>query len=568
MQQQDHSETIEISENTETLSEEASTNNSTCTETLSQATTTVDSVDFVETPTGASSPFTDVQASGQLRRWRFDWPALSTALAVAAFFALTARFNNQPAPSYIPAAIFSATGCGLLVTAVRKLRSLPGVGLLEAGLSGFGMALLQFGVALTYPSVWSTITGVPDYGRPFLITWGLIALFAVILSLAGATLGHLTFTPLRPLPARRQKHSDVEEDEEELAAEADEENEEQQASEATAKTEEQAIEAGEEVEEEQDSDQAEEDGDEQVSEVEEEQDSDQAEEDGDEQVSEVEEGRDDEVEDEQDSDQAEEDGDEQVSEVEEGRDDEVEEQVTESEEENEDRDTLVATANVQPRRALTNYAIAVLLLSLLPMMAGYVFAATYDFILNAINVSAISPALYPTLSLLSGLLPWRLAAPITLSGTNGAFIVFTLLWRIPDSVLGNPNLFDVQALEALVFNAAALALLLITMYGSDNHGSKRQPAPWGVFLFLEALCGLILVLPSGLWLLRGLEGVLQISTLVAQLPTIQLLNPALFILNLVTGALFCLIIGLIMRRQYQLWTLPRVKNTQIEEELD
>jgi hypothetical protein len=540
MQQQDHSETIEISENTETLSEEASTNNSTCTETLSQATTTVDSVDFVETPTSASLPFTDVQASGQLRRWRFDWPALSTALAVAAFFALTARFNNQPAPSYIPAAIFSATGCGLLVTAVRKLRSLPGVGLLEAGLSGFGMALLQFGVALTYPSVWSTITGVPDYGRPFLITWGLIALFAVILSLAGATLGHLTFTPLRPLPARRQKHSDVEEDEEELAAEADEENEEQQASEATAKTEEQAIEAGEEVEDEQDSDQAEEDGDEQVSEVE----------------------------DEQDSDQAEEDGDEQVSEVEEGRDDEVEEQVTESEEENEDRDTLVATANVQPRRALTNYAIAVLLLSLLPMMAGYVFAATYDFILNAINVSAISPALYPTLSLLSGLLPWRLAAPITLSGTNGAFIVFTLLWRIPDSVLGNPNLFDVQALEALVFNAAALALLLITMYGSDNHGSKRQPAPWGVFLFLEALCGLILVLPSGLWLLRGLEGVLQISTLVAQLPTIQLLNPALFILNLVTGALFCLIIGLIMRRQYQLWTLPRVKNTQIEEELD
>src|SRR4051794_32666832 len=77
---------------------------------------------------------------------RFDWPALVAALAVAAFFALTARFNSQPSPSYIPAAVFGATGCGLLVTAIHKLRRLPGAGLLEAGLGGFGMALFQFAV--------------------------------------------------------------------------------------------------------------------------------------------------------------------------------------------------------------------------------------------------------------------------------------------------------------------------------------------------------------------------------------------------------------------------------------
>ena len=228
---------------------------------------------------------------------------------------------------------------------------------------------------------------------------------------------------------------------------------------------------------------------------------------------------------------------------------------------------MVATGT-QPRRSLLNYAITVLLLGLLPMMAGYVFAATYDFIMNAINVTTISPALYPTLSLLSGLLPWRFADPIALNNANGAFIIFTLLWRIPDSVLGNPNLFDVQALETLVFNAAGLALLLITMYGSETRGSKRQPAPWGSFLLLEALFGLILILPTNLWLLRGLEGVLQMQGLVAALPTIQLLNPTLFILNLVTGALFCLIIAMIVRRQYQLWTAPRVKKPVTNEQLD
>ena len=65
------------------------------------------------------------------------------------------------------------------------------------------------------------------------------------------------------------------------------------------------------------------------------------------------------------------------------------------------------------------------------------------------------------------------------------------------------------------------------------------------------------MLPANLWLLRGLEGVLQLQNLVAALPTIQLLNPATFILNLVTGVLFCALVGVIVRRQHQLWTAPR-----------
>ncbi len=478
MQQQDQSEKIETTENTKSISEEAP---------LTSATEQF-IVASEEVQLAVESSFsTREQALDQPQRWRFDWPALLAALGVAAFFALTARFNSQPSPSYIPAAVFSATGCGLLVTAIHKLRGRHGAGLLEAGLSGFGMALLQFAVAFTYPSVFTTVTTIPDYGRAFLITWGLIALFAVILSLAGATIGHLAFAPLRPLPARAQKQQDEAEEEDE---DEDETENTLLAQSTTGEDEAESTLPAETTE-----------------------------------------------------------GEEQTDEIEE-----------------EEENAGIAAAVTQPQRSLLNYAITVLLLGLLPMMAGYVFAAIYDFAMNAINVNAISPGLYPTLSLLSGLLPWRLAAPITLSGTNGAFIVFTLLWRIPDSVLGNPNLFDVQALEALVFNAVGLALLLITMYRSDARGTRRQPAPWGIFLFLEALAGLILILPANLWLLRGLEGVLQLGSLVAKLPTIQLISPVLFVLNLLTGALLCLIIGLVVRRQYQLWTAPRAKTSEVQEE--
>ncbi|MGH2480684.1 MAG: hypothetical protein ACRDHW_13600, partial [Ktedonobacteraceae bacterium] len=157
---------------------------------------------------------------------------------------------------------------------------------------------------------------------------------------------------------------------------------------------------------------------------------------------------------------------------------------------------------------------------------------------------------------LSGLLPWRLATPINLANSNGAFTVFTLLWRIPDSVLGNPNLFYVQALEPFLLNAVALALLLITMYGRKSQESTPQAAPWRAFIGLEALLGLIIILPSNLWLLRGLEGFLPFQGQLFPLPSLHLLNSTMFALNLATGMVFCVLVGLIVRRQYQLWTQP------------
>lgn len=451
------------------------------------------------------------------RRGRgFDWPALIAALAIAAFFALTARFNSQPAPSYIPAAVFGATGCGLLVTAIHTLRGRSGVGLLEAGLAGLGMALLQFAVAFTYSDILSTIVNFPEYGHAFLLTWGLVALFAVVLSLAGATIGHLVFSPLRQSPGRAQKQpvSEEEDEEEESAEWEDEEAEDASPVQSSA------------YEEHEPTPRAESTADDATANV-----------------------------DDMMKDDASDGTDETASSAEE---DEEDTEVDAEEPDEEERQAVPAGS-----RPLLNYAITVLLLGLLPMMAGYVFAASYDFLMNAINVNSISPAFYPTLSLLSGLLPWRLAAPIGLSNPNKSFIVFTLLWRIPDSALGNPNLLDVQALETLVFNATGLALLLIAIKRKEADGKSWS---WGTVLLLEALFGLMLILPADLWLLRGLEGVLQIQQLLAQLPTLQLLNPALFILNLLTGILFCVIVSLIVKRQYQLWTTPRLKTSPPAEE--
>jgi len=357
----------------------------------------------------------------------FDWPALMAALAVAAFFALTARFNSQPSPSYIPAAMLSATGCGLLVSAVRLLRHKAGAGLLEAGLAGGAMALCQFVVTLTYPGIPGTVLTSPVYGRAFLLTWGLVGLFSTLLSLAGATLTSLLFGSPSQSPPVESEEETEEEPEDEAVDDGEQET---------------------------------------------------------------------------------------------GRGHGVQ----------------------------TGYGIAMVLFALLPMLAGYIFAAAYDFAMQGLGINQISPALYPTLSLLGGLLPWRLAAPINLSSTNGSFIVFTLLWRIPDSALGNPNLFDVQALEPCVFTASGLALLLIALHHREHLGR---------LLVLQALLGLLLVLPANLWMLRGLEGVLQFGKTVLPLPTLYVLNLPLFLLNVLTGALSCVLVGLIVRRQYQLWTMPR-----------
>lgn len=483
MQQQDQSIPIETTGDTESISEQSQAGDEN-----EQAASTPEDAGGESLIDGGDKRAADTQeGTGEAYvvtqpRKGFDWPALLTALAVAAFFALTARFNSQPSPSYIPAAVFSATGCGLLVMAVRKLRRRAGIGLLEAGLAGFGIALFQFAITFTYPGIYTTMTVAPEFGRAFLITWGLIGLFATVLSLAGAAIGYLAFAPLRPLPERVTEPENDKEEEEVEEVEAE------QAATGVSAAEQVEVDSG------------------------------------------------------QESGQSEED-----------------EQIEEAEQDEPEVASLPEEAEVpaQPQRSLTSYAVTILLLGLLPMMVGYVFAATYDFVMQAIHVDQISPALYPTLSLLGGLLPWRLAAPINLSSINGSFIVFTLLWRIPDSVLGNPNLFDVQTLEPLLFNAAGLALLLITMYGSNNGQGKRQAAPWGIFLLLQALLGLVLILPPDLWMLRGLEGVFQFGNQAVRLPTFHVLDPTLFLLNLLTGILFCVLVGLLVRRQYQLWTTPR-----------
>ncbi|HEY1352361.1 MAG TPA: hypothetical protein VGF67_22315 [Ktedonobacteraceae bacterium] len=389
------------------------------------------------------SPADDANEHAATRtRGKLDWPALVAALAVAAFFALTARFNSLPSPSYLPAAVLSAIGCGLLVTAVHTVRKRAGAGLREAGLAGFGMALLQFALTFTYPGVQSIVATAPQYGHAFLLTWGLVGLFATLFSLAGAALGHLAFAVPHPPPS---------------SGEVDEAEE--------------------------------------------------------------------------------------LAEQETVRTDEEEGSKADEQEE----------SSIAAQRSLTGFGITAVLPGLLPMMAGYVFAASYDFVMQALRINQLSPALYPTLSLLSGLLPWRLAAPINLSSANGSFIVFTLLWRIPDSALVNPNLFDVQTLEPCVFHATALALLLIVLH------DRLRSALRGILLLLllETLSGLALVLPANLWMLRGLEGALQFGTTAVRLPTIHLLNPLLFLCNVLTGALSCVLVGLIVRRQYRLWTLPR-----------
>ena len=107
-----------------------------------------------------------ISSASQIQESNFDWIALGIVVLIAAFFAITARFHAQPATSFVPVAVLSATGCGLLVTAIRKLHTSKGVGLLEAALGGFFMALLQFTVALTYPGVFDSCRHAEQIRHP------------------------------------------------------------------------------------------------------------------------------------------------------------------------------------------------------------------------------------------------------------------------------------------------------------------------------------------------------------------------------------------------------------------
>ena len=70
---------------------------------------------------------------------------------------------------------------------------------------------------------------------------------------------------------------------------------------------------------------------------------------------------------------------------------------------------------------------------------------------------------------------------------------------------------------------------------------------WVAYLSMEAALGLILVLPANLWILRGLEGLIQFHDIVIPIRTISILNPLTFSLNLITGPLVCVGLGVALR---------------------
>ena len=399
----------------------------------------------------------------------FDWLAMGVVILLAAIFAVAARLNAQPASSLTPAAVLSATGCGLLITALRKLRTTQRPGLFEAALGGLFLVLAQFLAAITYPTAFYTITTNPDERLGFLTTWALVAGFSILFSMAGAALGHLAFAPLRPLPSKK-----VPLQAEDLSEPEDSTIEDEQAVEKSG--EETIHSDGEEVEES-------------------------------------------------------------------GEDSQTVEQ-----EDVASRSVLP----VSPARPFISYFIVVLLLGLAPTVVAYVFSAAFDYMLSAYHFFA-GP--YPTLRLLSTLLPWQIPIQIDLNANNPNSTIFLLwlLWRIP-LFLGNPTMFDVQALEPFVFNGAALALLLLIMYGRDDKGADRPiQINWSTYLLLEAALGFILVLPADLWFLKGLLGLLQIDVLnlVVQIRTLHIIDPFTFTLNLITGPLVCVATGILIRRQYR-----------------
>jgi len=395
----------------------------------------------------------------QSRQSGFDWTALGVVILIAAFFAITARHNVQPATSFVPTAVLSATGCGLLVTAIRKLHTSKGIGLLEAALGGFFMAMFQFIVAITYPGVFDTITLGQTLRDDFLITWILVTGFSIIFSVAGATLGHLSFAPSRPLPNKSSSTASIEETDFDTT-----EDEQPEIEEELVNT--------------------------------------------------------------------------MLRNEEEDNTDGTDDQNIQIE------DTSEASSPVQLQRSIISYFFIILLLGLAPTVAAYIFSAAYNFTLS---FNQFVPGPYPTLRMLSALLPWQIPIPIDLSSNVRNIIIFSLLWRIP-LFLGNPSLFDLQALEPYFYNGAAFGLLLLTLYQHNASTGNQSPRPgWVAYLCMEAALGLVLVLPANLWVLRGLEGLLQFHDIVIPIRTISILNPLTFSLNLITGPLICVGSGIVLR---------------------
>ncbi len=154
---------------------------------------------------------------------------------------------------------------------------------------------------------------------------------------------------------------------------------------------------------------------------------------------------------------------------------------------------------------------------------------------------------FPTLRLLSTFLPWQIPLPFNPgTGANATLARVVELWRIP-IFLGNPTMFDFQALEPYIFNGAALALLLLTLRAERPATNERVSIPWLWYLLLQALLGLLLVVPADLWIMRGLEGLLRTSLFVLPLRSLYILDTTTFILNIITGPVVCLFVGFALR---------------------
>ncbi|MBA2286446.1 MAG: hypothetical protein H0W02_13265 [Ktedonobacteraceae bacterium] len=411
----------------------------------------------------------------------FDWLAVGIVAVVATILALATRINAQPSSTLTPIAVLSAIGCGLLVTAIRKLRTTRRPGLPEAAVSGFFLAFIPFLAALTYPEVISVLSTDADQRQGFFSTWALVVGCSILFSIIGAVLGHLAFAPLRQAPVKQ-----ADEAESEISPLDEEENTTLQDDEVEPATTDSL------------------DGPETATEAS------------------------------LDTDRA---------------DDSLDEAETTAEASLDTDGAVPAAHTPQPARSLVSYLVTIVLFALAPTVVAYIFAAAFDFMLS---VYQYTPGPYPTLRLFSGMLPWQVPIPLHLSGPNVRAIIL-LLWRIP-LFLGNPAAFDVLSLEPFIISGAALGLLLLTMH---SHGSATsEPAPslsWPKYLLLEAVLGLLLVLAPDLWVLRGLEGLLQIPALNFVLPirTLHILDPLNFTLNLVSGPLVCMLIGLLLRRMYQ-----------------
>ena len=88
-------------------------------------------------------------------------------------------------------------------------------------------------------------------------------------------------------------------------------------------------------------------------------------------------------------------------------------------------------------------------------------------------------------------------------------------------------------------------------YTQSNLGRDTSSRPvllsWPVYLLLESVLGILLVLPADLWIVRGLQGLLQVQIFAFPIRTLYILDQSTFILNLVTGPLVCVGIGILLR---------------------